>query len=125
MRSAPGLAARGLRNGYVTAKSSDWHLEALTREAAKAGKPIDRTALGDLYVTWHVEAADFADAMMQRVTGRQPVQMLLLHETDLAALYIGDLVRALRKSGWTVVSADAAYADPIGECPTLLRQMAR
>lgn len=110
-----GLAARGLRNGYVTAESSDWHLEALTREAAKAGKPIDRTALGDLYVTWHVEAADFADAMMQRVTGRQPVQMLLLHETDLAALYIGDLVRALRKSGWTVVSADAAYADPIGK----------
>ena len=110
-----GLATRGLRNGYVTAESSDWHLEALTREAAKAGKPIDRKALGDLYVTWHVEAADFADAMMQRVTGRQPVQMLLLHETDLAALYIGDLVRALRGGGWTVVSADAAYADPIGK----------
>ena len=109
-----GLAERGLRNGYVTAESSDWHLEALTRDAAKAGKAIDRKALGDLYVTWHVEAADFADAMMHRVTGRQPVQMLLLHETDLAALYIGELVRALRKAGWTVVSADAAYADPIG-----------
>lgn len=109
-----GLAARGLRNGYVTAESSDWHLEALTREAAKAGKRIDRQALGDLYVSWHVEAADFADAMMERVTGRQPVQMLLLHETDLAALHIGDLVRALRKAGWKVVSADAAYADPIG-----------
>ena len=109
-----GLAARGLRNGYVTAESSDWHLEALTREAAKAGKPIDRKALGDLYVSWHVEAADFADAMMERVIGRQPVQILLLHETDLAALHIGDLVRALRKAGWTVVSADAAYTDPIG-----------
>jgi hypothetical protein len=34
--------------------------------------------------------------------------MMLLHETDLAALYIGDLVRALRRAGWTVVSADAA-----------------
>ena len=109
-----GLAARGLRNGYVTAESSDWHLESLTREAVSAGKPIDRKALGKLYVGWHVEAADFADAMMLKVTGRQPVQMMLLHETDLAALYIGDLVRALRKAGWTVVSADTAYADPIG-----------
>lgn len=109
-----GLAQRGLRNGYVTAESSDWHLESLTRAAVRASKPIDRKALGDLYVTWHVEAADFADAMMQRVTGRQPVQVMLLHETDLAALYIGDLVRALRKAGWTVVSADTAYADPIG-----------
>ncbi len=110
-----GLATRGLRNGYVTAESSDWHLEALTRDAVRAGKAVDRKALGNLYVTWHVEAADFADAMMQRVTGRQPVQMMLLHETDLAALHIGDLVRALRKAGWTVVSADTAYADPIGQ----------
>eukprot|EP01137_Pigoraptor_chileana_P021861 Opistho-2@86093 len=110
-----GLAARGLRNGYVTAESSDWHLESLTREAVQAGKTIDRKALGDLYVSWHIEAADFADAMMRRVTGRQPVQMLLLHETDLAALHIGDLVRALRNAGWTVVSADTAYADPIGK----------
>ncbi len=96
-------------------RSSDWHLEALTRDAVQAGKAIDRKALGNLYVTWHVEAADFADALMQRVTGRQPVQMLLLHETDLAALHIGDLVRALRKAGWTIVSADSAYADPIGQ----------
>ncbi len=109
-----GLAARGLRNGYVTAESSDWHLETLAIQAAKAGKNIDRKALGDLYVTWHVEAADHSDGLMQRVIGRQPVQMMLLHETDLAALYIGDLVRALRKAGWTVVSADTAYADPIG-----------
>ncbi len=110
-----GLAERGLRNGYVTAESSDWHLESLTREAAQAKKAIDRKALGELYVTWHVEAADFADAMMRGVTGRQPVQMMLLHETDLAALHIGDLVRALRNAGWTVVSADAAYADPLGK----------
>lgn len=110
-----GLAARGLRNGYVTAESSDWHLESLTRDAVLAGKKIDRTALGNLYVRWHVEAADFADAMMRRVTGRQPVQVMLLHETDLAALHIGDLVRALRKAGWTIVSADTAYADPIGQ----------
>ncbi|WP_439566988.1 polysaccharide deacetylase family protein [Sphingopyxis sp.] len=110
-----GLAERGLRNGYVTAESSDWHLENLTREATKAGKVIDRKALGALYATWHVEAANYADGLMQQVIGRQPVQMLLLHETDLAALYIGDLVRALRADGWTVVSADAAYADPIGQ----------
>lgn len=110
-----GLAARGLGNGYVTAESSDWHLENLTREAVQAKKKVNRKALGTLYITWHVEAANFADAMMRRVTGRQPVQMLLLHETDLAALYIGDLVRALRKDGWTVVDADTAYADPVGE----------
>lgn len=109
-----GLAARGLRNGYVTAESSDWRLEALAADAVRDGKAIDRKALGELYVRWHVEAADFAETLMQRAIGRQPVHMMLLHETDLAALHIGDLVRALRKHGWTIVSADTAYADPVG-----------
>lgn len=110
-----GLAHRSLRNGYVTAESSDWNIEGLTAGAAKAGKPIDRAALRDLYVSWHVEAADFADGLMQKTIGRRPVQVMLLHETDLAALYLGDLVRALRRAGWTVVSADAAYGDPLGQ----------
>lgn len=108
-----GLSARGLSNGYVTAESSDWHLEAMAAEARAAGKPIDMKALGRLYVTWHVEAADFADGLLQKTSGRQPAQVLLLHETDLAALYLADLVRALRKDGWTLISADEAYADPL------------
>ncbi|WP_428684708.1 polysaccharide deacetylase family protein [Sphingopyxis sp.] len=109
-----GLAARGLRNGYVTAESSDWRLEALAADAVRAGKPVDRKALGALYVRWHVAAADFADTLMRQAIGRQPVHMMLLHETDLAALHIGDLIDALRKDGWTIVSADTAYADPVG-----------
>lgn len=109
-----GLAARGLRNGYVTAESSDWRLEALAADAVRDGKTVDRKTLGELYVRWHVEAADFSDRLMQQAIGRRPVQMMLLHETDLAALHIGELVRALRKDGWTIVSADRAYADPVG-----------
>ena len=47
--------------------------------------------------------------------------MLLLHENDLAALFIGDLVAALRAKGWEIVSADQAYQDPIaGEQPKTL-----
>ena len=108
-----GLAVRGLRNGYVTAESSDWNLEDLARDAVRAGKRVNRNALRELYVTWHVQAADFADELMQKAIGRQPIHVLLLHETDLAALYIADLVKALRRGGWTIVSADAAYADPL------------
>lgn len=109
-----GLAARGLRNAYVTVDASDWNMEALAAEAAKAGKTIDMDALRDLYVESHVEAAEFYAGLAQRTLGRSPAHVLLLHETDLAALYIEDLVAALRRAGWTIVSADEAYADPIG-----------
>ncbi|WP_420606361.1 polysaccharide deacetylase family protein [Novosphingopyxis sp.] len=110
-----GLAARGLGDAYVTSEASDWNMENLTLEANAAGKPIDREALRDLYVQSHVEAAEFYDGLMRRATGRSPVHVMLLHETDLAAMYIGDLVAALRAGGWDIVSADEAYADPVGQ----------
>ena len=108
-----GLAARGLRNAYVTADGLDWNMEALTVAAKRAGKPIDREALRNLYVETHVQSADFSDALARRALGRSPVHMLLLHETDLAALYVGDLIEALKADGWQIVTADQAYADPV------------
>lgn len=108
-----GLAARGLSNGYVTAEGSDWNMEALALAAKQAGKPIDMAGLRDLYVETHVQAADFADALMVKTIGRSPPHVMLLHETDIAALFIADLVAALRADGWEIVTADLAYADPL------------
>jgi peptidoglycan-N-acetylglucosamine deacetylase len=110
-----GLAARGLRNGYVTVDASDWNMENLTIAATKAGKPINMAALRDYYVTLHVEAADFYDGLARQTIGRSPAHVILLHETDMAAMFIGDLVAALRKDGWEIITADKAYRDPIGK----------
>lgn len=108
-----GLKARGLQNGYVTVDGSDWNMEALTKQAVSANKAIDMAALSDLYVQTMVEAADYYDGLAVRTLGRSPAHVLLLHETDLAALFIDKLVAALRKDGWEIVTADEAYADPI------------
>ena len=108
-----GLAKRGLKNGYVTVDASDWNMEALAVEAKRTGKAIDMSALRDLYVESHVEAAEFYDGLARRTLGRSPAHVLLLHETDLAALFIDDLVAALRNAGWEIVTADEAFADPI------------
>ncbi|QIG55362.1 polysaccharide deacetylase family protein [Altererythrobacter sp. BO-6] len=110
-----GLAARGLRNGYVTADGSDWHLEALTVEAKKAGRDMDMKALRKLYLQSQLSGVAYHDALARRTLGRSPAHVLLLHETDLAALFLADLVTELRRDGWTIVTADEAYRDAIGE----------
>ena len=107
-----GLAERGLRNGYVTADGVDWNLEALTVEARKAGRELDMKALRRLYLQSQLSGIAYHDALARRTLGRSPAHVLLLHETDLAALYLVDLVAELRREGWTIITADEAFADP-------------
>lgn len=113
-----GLAERGLTNGYVTIDTYDWHMESLASEAAKANPDLDLAALRDLYLAVNVDAAEFNDAVAREVLGYAPVHSLLLHENDLAALFIDDLASALREAGWEIVPATSAYDDPI-ETPGL------
>jgi peptidoglycan/xylan/chitin deacetylase (PgdA/CDA1 family) len=108
-----GLAKRGLLNAYVTVDGADWNLEALTVAASEAGKHMDMKALRELYVETMVGAANFYDGLARKALGRSPAHMLLLHETDLAALFLPALVEALRKDGWEIITAAEAYADPI------------
>lgn len=110
-----GMKRRGLTHGYVTVDASDWFIEGRTIAAKKSGRSIDRAALRDFYVKTHLDSANFSHRLAKRTLGRAPVQMLLLHESDLAAMYVDDLAKALREDGWQIVTADTAYADPMAK----------
>jgi hypothetical protein len=110
-----GLAARGLANGVVTIDASDWHYDDLATQAKAAGQPIDMQALGELWVESHVQSAEFNDDLARRVLGRSPAHVMLLHEADVTALYVADLVAALKAKGWTIITADEAFADPLAK----------
>ncbi|ANU07346.1 polysaccharide deacetylase family protein [Paraurantiacibacter namhicola] len=108
-----GLAERGLSHGYVTVDASDWFWDQQMSRTMKAGEPFDALALRDLFVESHVGAANFYDGLARRTLGRSPAHVMLLHEADLTAMHLGALIDALRADGWTIISADEAYADPI------------
>jgi peptidoglycan/xylan/chitin deacetylase (PgdA/CDA1 family) len=108
-----GLKTRGLANAYVTIDTWDWALVDLVRKAKAAGREMDMTALRDLYLEMMLSAVGTYDSIATQTLGRSPAHVLLAHENDLAALFIDDLVAALRQKGWTIISADEAYRDPI------------
>lgn len=107
------LESRGLKNGYVTIDTYDWHLVSLAKEARLAGAEMDLDDLRDLYVDVISRSVEFYDSMAQQTLGRSPHHVLLLHENDLAALFIGDLVEELRERGFRVVPSTVAFDDPI------------
>ncbi len=106
------LKERGLTNGYVTVDASDWFYDGALSTATREGMPVDIPALKALFVESHIEAARFYDSLARKTLGRSPAHVLLLHESDLVALTLADLVAALREDGWTIITADKAYEDP-------------
>ncbi|MEM7701244.1 MAG: polysaccharide deacetylase family protein [Pseudomonadota bacterium] len=108
-----GLAARGLTNAYVTVDASDWFYEGALETATREGKAIDREALTALFIESHVEAAEFYADLAECAVGRQPAHVMLMHENDLTALTLADLIKTLKTKGWRIITVDEAYADPI------------
>lgn len=119
---AQGLTDRALRNGYVTVDNYDWYLESKWQQAVQVGHQVDEAALGQAYVDLLMSAVQFFDELAKNYLGRSPAHVLLLHENDLAARYIGDLVAALESEGWDIISPELAYQDPIAvQVPVTLK----
>ncbi len=98
------LNAQGYRNGYVTVDNYDWYLDSLYQEAVKSKHPINLLQLKKLYVDVLWQAIQFADDLAIKYLGRSPKHVLLLHDNDLAAMFIDDLVVHLKNQGWEVIS---------------------
>jgi peptidoglycan-N-acetylglucosamine deacetylase len=108
-----GLKVRGLRNGYVTADGSDWFLDDLVNKAKNDGKELDMEQLRRLYIRMHISNAEAQDDLARQTLSRSPAHVMLMHETDIAALFLPDLVAELRRHGWQIIPADEAYRDPL------------
>ena len=109
------LEQKGYLNAYITLNNYDWYLENLFQQAVADNQPVDFEALGNLYVSLIVEGIEFYDVLAVKYLGRSPKHVLLLHEMDITALYLGDLVDALRNKGWTILPVADAFDDAIAD----------
>jgi peptidoglycan-N-acetylglucosamine deacetylase len=102
-----------LTNGYVTIDNYDWYINGLLSKAKRAGKQIDFTKLKEVYLDHIWTSIQFYDNIAKNTIGRSPKHVLLLHENDLSALFLTDLIDLLQQKGWKIISPTEAYTDPI------------
>ncbi len=103
----------GYEIGYVTVDNYEWYMDALLQKAIADSKQVDYEKLKSIYVEVLWEGIQFYDEIAREQLGRSPKHVLLVHENDITALFIGDLVRHLRSHGWRIISPQEAYSDPI------------
>lgn len=115
------LQASGYQQGYVTIDNYEWYLNSKLQQALNKQKAIDYETLKQVYITTLADGIAFYDEIAIKALGRSPKHVLLLHENDITALFVGDLIAHLKSKGWEIISAQQAYTDPIAkELPDVL-----
>lgn len=109
------LAQQGYLNAYITLNNYDWYLENLFQKAIKSDVVINMAAMEQFYVDIMMESIVYYDELANRLLKRSPKHVLLLHETDLSALFIGALVEELRRQNWEIIPIEEAYIDEISQ----------
>ena len=109
------LNEHGYTNAYITLNNYDWHIENMFQDALRNDFTLDFDLIRQFYVQVMMESIEYYDEMAQTHLGRSPKHILLLHEMDISALYIGDLVDQLRSKGWKIISPEEAYSDQLAE----------
>ena len=107
------LKQLGYRNGYVTVDSYDYAVNDFVRLArARTGKvDLDNacTVIGDLVTDGLAQEEQLADQHLKSEVSH----VVLMHENDLTAYCLDKTIARIRKSGWTIVSPEKAYADTV------------
>ena len=106
LESLAVLKKMGYVDGYVTMSTFDWHIDKRLRDAIANGMMVDYQALRRAYLGLLKEwCLYFVD-----LYGQVP-HTLLLHASDLNALYLNDILQMIEALGWKVISPEEAFAD--------------
>lgn len=85
--------------------------------ATKYGTKKEMEWLRDSYVECAVEELQVAAANAQKVFGRSPPQIWLIHGTSIAADCIGRILDRFKQEGVEFISLDEAMLDPMNTIP--------
>lgn len=105
------LAKTGYINGYVTIVTLDWYVNYLMQKAIKNGKQVDYHKLRQIYLKTTLDCINFYYTVYRDRLGFSPPHSLLLHENDLNALYLGDLIELLKENNWEIIDPEDVYID--------------
>lgn len=107
------LLEENYKMGYVAIDASDWYIDGILRDTLKVNPGADIKAFGTFYIAHILERSYYYDSLATALTGRKVKHVLLLHHNLLNALFLNDLIAALKKEHFIFIDAATAYRDPV------------
>lgn len=107
------LHAAGHSIGHVTIDTSDWAIDGRLRKRLGQNPNSDLGPYRQFYLQHLWERATFYDGLAQKLFSASIDHTILLHHRLTTALFLDDLLKMVRKRGWPLIDAQAAFATPI------------
>jgi peptidoglycan/xylan/chitin deacetylase (PgdA/CDA1 family) len=111
------LASRGYTIAPVTIDNNDFMFAALYGDAKMRGDMVTMKRVAEAYVPYMESVFEFFEKLSVDFLGYEVKQTLLLHANDLNADYFDDLVRMMKKRGYTFITLDEALKDKAYQLP--------
>lgn len=107
------LKQHGYINGYATVDNWEFYINHLLQKGLRKGRQFNKENLRKVYLEHMWNAVEFYESVAQQFIPHPVKHTLVLHDNDVTALFIKDLVGFLREKGWTIISPEDAYTDTL------------
>lgn len=115
------LLDKNYKVGHVSIDASDWFIDSKIIEQLKVNPKVDLAPYKDYYIKHILERANYYDSLAKNVINKQVKHTLLLHHSLLNALFLNDIIVALKNDGWEFIAAKEAYKDTVyNQKPTII-----
>lgn len=110
------LTQAGCTIGYHTVSASDARMNEILARCIEEKKPTNWSYLRDVYLRLHHESFTFFKQLGDTVTNnRAEAHILLLHENDLVAKHMLELIVQCRRMGIETLNVSTALKDPVAQ----------
>ena len=99
--------------GHVTVDASDWYIDQRMRMRLEKDPKANTVPYRDYYIAHIIDRARYYRQLGRDVLGHDIRHTILIHHNLLSALYLPDMMSALRGDRWKWVDATHAFDDPI------------
>ena len=107
------LAQKGYSEGYVTIDASDWYVDERLRARIEKDPHADLRPYRAFYLEHMWKRAQYYDGLAKKLFNHPIKHTILVHHSLLNALFLADLMTMFMQKGWSLISAEDAFKDPV------------
>lgn len=111
------LAGRGYRLAPCTIENSDWEFNWAYARALRLKDRKTAARIRREYLAYTATMIDWYSGVNKKVLGREPTEVMLLHDSQLNADTIDEVLTLFEKRGYRFVSLADALKDPAYPVP--------